>query len=130
MEKTSSFKTVDEYLAAVPEVQRRTLEKIRQAIRAAAPGAEELISYGIPLYKQNGHVAAFGAFKKHCSFFPTSNTMLKKYAAELKPYKVIGSTVQFPVDKPLPASLVKKMVKEKLRENEAQLQLKKTATKK
>jgi uncharacterized protein YdhG (YjbR/CyaY superfamily) len=113
-----SFKTVDEYLKAVPEQQRKTLEKLRQSIKAAAPKAEEVISYGIPMYKQNGFLGGFGAFKSHCSYFPTSGQLIKTMAAELKSYKVSKGTIQFPIDKPLPAALVKKMIRARIRENE------------
>lgn len=119
-----SFKTVDEYLEAVPATQRKTLEKIRRTIKALAPKAEEVISYGVPMYKQNGFIGGFGAFKDHCSYFPASSTLIKTFATELKPYKTSKGTIQFPIDKPLPATLIKKMITARIIENESKRQLK------
>lgn len=128
MEKTPKLpvaKTVDEYLERLPETVRNTLEKVRSAIKKAAPMAEEKISYQIPGFVWNGPVAYFAAFKNHCSFFTTSHAIMKTYSEELKPYTTSGVTIQFPVNKPLPATLVKKMVLAKLVENEARVLKKK-----
>jgi uncharacterized protein YdhG (YjbR/CyaY superfamily) len=112
-------RTVDDYLAALPEEKRATLEKVRKAIRAAAPKATETISYQIPTYKQDGSLVAFAAFKDHCSFFPMSYKVIQEHQDELKAYDVSKGTIRFPVNKPLPAGLVKKMVKARMKENEA-----------
>jgi uncharacterized protein YdhG (YjbR/CyaY superfamily) len=120
-------KSVDEYLAALPEDARATLEKIRKAVKAAAPKAEEVISYQMPMYKQNGMLVGFAAFKDHCSLFPGAKPLVT-YKDELKAYKTSKGTIQFPIGKPLPAALVKKLVKTRLAENEANLK-KKAATK-
>jgi uncharacterized protein YdhG (YjbR/CyaY superfamily) len=104
-------RTVDEYLARVPEPARSTLNKIRAAIRSAAPpGATEIISYGMPAFKHKGVLVWFAAFSNHCSLFPTAS-MIEKFKSELKGYSPSKGTIQFPTDKPLPAALVKKIVK-------------------
>lgn len=123
MQKTAP-KNVDDYLKLFPEQQRNTLEKIRKAIKAAAPKAEESISYGIAAYKLNGPVAFFGGFKDHCSYFPAGYSVIKKFEEELKPYKILKGTIHFPVDKPLPSSLIKKMVQFKIQENEMKMKVK------
>jgi uncharacterized protein YdhG (YjbR/CyaY superfamily) len=104
-------KTVDAYLARVPEPARGTLNKIRAAIRSAAPReATETISYGIPAFKHNGVLVWFAAFSDHCSLFPTA-AVIETFKNELKGFSTSKGTIQFPTDKPLPAALVKKMVK-------------------
>ena len=110
--------TVDDYLAAVPEEARLTLEKIRKTIKAAAPQAAEVISYQIPMYKHHGMLVGFAAFKDHCSLFPGPKAM-EKYKDELKAYKTSKGTIRFPIGKPLPAVLLKKLVKTCIAENEA-----------
>jgi uncharacterized protein YdhG (YjbR/CyaY superfamily) len=109
--------TVDEYLAAVPKEARATLEKIRKAIKAAAPNAVEVISYQMPMYKHHGMLVGFAAFKDHCSFFPGANPVAT-FKDELKAYKTSKGTIRFPIGKPLPAALVKKLVKARVAENE------------
>lgn len=111
--------TIDEYLAGVPEPGRSTLQKIRAAIRSAVPaGATEVISYGIPAYRHNGVIIWFAAFAKHCSLFPTPG-VIKLFEKELKSWTVSKGTIQFPLDKPLAAALVKKMVKARIAQLEA-----------
>lgn len=111
-------KTVDEYLAGVPEPARSTLNRIRTAIRSAVPlEAVETISYGIPALKYKGVLVWFAAFSDHCSLFPGSS-VIKALKNELKDFKISKGTIRFPVDKPLPAALVKKMVKARLAEKE------------
>ena len=111
-------KTVDDYLAALPEEARATLEKIRKTIRAAAPKATEAISYQMPMYKHYGMLVGFAAFKGHCSLFPGSNA-LATFQDELKDYETSKGTIRFPIGKPLPATLVRKIVKTRVAENEA-----------
>lgn len=111
--------TIDAYMQQVPGVQRQTLEKVRKAIKAAAPEATELISYQIPTFKMEYAIVAFAAFKNHCSFFTLSNEVMKKFKDELSPYYSKGITVHFPVDKPLPATLIKKIVQFRLVEDAA-----------
>ena len=111
-------KNVDEYLAGVPEPARSTLNKIRAAIRSAAPPeAIETISYRIPAFKYKGVLVWFAAFSNHCSFFPTAS-VIKAFQTELKGFSTSKGTIHFPVDKPLPATLVKKMVKLRVAHNE------------
>jgi uncharacterized protein YdhG (YjbR/CyaY superfamily) len=109
-------KTVEDYLAAVPEPARSTLQRVRSAIRSALPAeATEVISYGIPAFKYERPLVWFAAFSKHCSLFPGASA-IKKFASELKAYKISKGTIHFPVDKPLPTALVKKMAKVRLAE--------------
>ncbi|WP_042683589.1 iron chaperone [Candidatus Nitrosotenuis chungbukensis] len=115
----TKIKTVDDYLAAVPDDARAALAKIRSAIKAAAPKATETISYRIPMYKDHGSLVGFGAFRDHCSFFVASPSVMRSHSAELKGYKLGKATINFPADKPLPAALVKKLVKARIAENEA-----------
>jgi uncharacterized protein YdhG (YjbR/CyaY superfamily) len=125
--------TVEEYLSQFPKEQKLALEKIRKAIKEAAPKAEEGIGYGMPGYKLNGVLVYFGGFKNHCSFFPASYSVIKNFAEDLKEYKTSKGTIQLPLDEPIPYSLIKKMVQARIKENEIKLKAKtteKTATKK
>lgn len=121
--KTAPVETVDEYLAMLPEEARATLEKIRKSIRAAAPKAAEVISYQMPMYKHHGMVIGFAAFKNHCSIFPGPGA-IERHKSELKGYETSRGTIRFPIGKPLPAALVKAIVRERVAENEAKLQKK------
>ena len=121
---SSPAKDVDEYLAGVPKEARATLEKLRKTIKAAAPMASEVISYQMPMYKHHGMVVGFAAFKDHCSIFPGSAVM-DTYKKELKHYDTSKGTIRFPATKPLPAALVKKLVKARIAENEARANRKK-----
>jgi uncharacterized protein YdhG (YjbR/CyaY superfamily) len=113
-------KTVDEYLAGVPEPARSTLNRIRAVIQSAVPpDATEAISYGIPTFKYKGPLLWFAAFSNHCSLFPGSS-VIKALKNELKDLQISKGTIRFPVDKPLPATLVKKMVKARIAEKEHQ----------
>lgn len=109
---------VDGYLAALPIAQRRALEKLRKIIKAAAPKAQECISWRMPAYKYLGFLVFFAAFKNHCSFFVASTSIMKKLGNELSPYETSGGTIHFTPEKPLPAALVKKIVKTRMKENE------------
>ena len=114
--------TVDEYLAKVPEEARATLEKLRKTISAAAPKAVEVISYQIPTFKLDGRMlVSYAAFKEHCSFFPGA-APIKAHEGELKSYYTSKGTIRFPVDKPLPTGIVKKLVKTRIEENDARAQ--------
>lgn len=109
-------KDVDAWLARLAREPRLALEKLRAQIHAAAPGAEETISYGMPTFKLHGHLVAFGAFKKHLSFFPMSSTLLKTLP-EAAPFTTSTGTMHFQPDKPIPAALVKKIVKARITQN-------------
>lgn len=112
-------KSVDEYLARIPQPARSTLQKVRAAIRSAAPPeATETISYGIPALRCNGVLMWFAAFSKHCSLFPTAS-VIEKFKDELKGYTISKGTIQFPTDKPLPAALIQKMVKARVEQMKA-----------
>jgi uncharacterized protein YdhG (YjbR/CyaY superfamily) len=115
-------KTVDEYLAIVPEPARSTLVKVRATIRAVAPpGATESISYGMPMFKYKGMLVGFAAFSRHCSLFPGAGP-IAALRDELKGFPTSKGTIQFPLDKPLPGALVKKLVKARIAENEGKEQ--------
>ncbi len=115
---TTNAKDVDRYLANIPEPARSTLETLRQTIRDIVPEAEELISYQMPAFKYHGMLVGLAAFKAHCSFFTMNSTLVETMKEELKSYKTSAGTIQFPMDKPLPSSLVKKIVKARMKENE------------
>jgi uncharacterized protein YdhG (YjbR/CyaY superfamily) len=111
-------KTVDEYLAGVPEPARGTLGKIRAAIRSVVPAqATETISYQMPAFKHNGVLVWFAAFSDHCSLFPTAS-VIEAFKNELKGFSTSKGTIHFPTDKPLPTALVKKLVKARVAQNE------------
>ena len=115
----TAAKTVDEYLAGVPEPARSTLNKIRAAIRSAAPPeATEAISYGMPAFKYKGPLIWFAAFSDHCSLFPTAS-VIEAYKKELKGFSTSKGTIHFTTDKPLPAALVKKLVKARVSQKES-----------
>ncbi len=117
----SGSKDVDAYLAKVPKEAREALEKLRKAIRAAVPEATEAISYAIPAFKLHGRpLVWYAAFKNHCSFFPLSSAMREKHGNELERYDTSKGTLRFPANKPLPATLVRKLVKTRLAENAAE----------
>ena len=114
-----SAEGVDAYLANVPEPARATLEKTRATIRSVVPAeATEGISYGMPAFRYKGALVAYAAFKDHCSFFPMQASLLDEMKDELKNYRTSKGTLQFPQDKPLPAALLKKMVKLRVAEND------------
>ncbi len=107
---------VDEYISGFnPDVQK-ILSQIRKTIKAAAPGAEELISYGMPAYKQNGILVYFAAFKNHIGFYATP-TGHAAFVDELSKYKQGKGSVQFPLDKKMPLTLITKIVKFRLKQN-------------
>jgi len=110
-------KSVDGYLAAVPKEQRQALEKLRSQIRAAAPGATEVISYQMPAFKQDGRfLVSYAAFRDHLSVFPASYAVMELFGDELKPFFSGKGTLHFTTEKPIPEALVKKVVKARLRE--------------
>jgi uncharacterized protein YdhG (YjbR/CyaY superfamily) len=112
-------KNVDEYLAGVPEPARSTLNRIRAVIRSAVPPeATEAITYRIPTFKYKGSLLAFAAFSNHCSLFPMSLAVMAAFKNELKDFHTFKGTIHFPMDKPLPAALVKKLVKARIAEKE------------
>jgi len=112
-------KAVAAYLAALPKDSRTALQKLRKDIRAAAPDATELIAWGMPAFKQGRLLVGYAAFKDHCSLFPMSVAVMHRYAVELKKYVMTKGSIHFSVAKPLPATLVRRIVKARIAENEA-----------
>jgi uncharacterized protein YdhG (YjbR/CyaY superfamily) len=105
----------DAYLAAQPEPQRSTLEAVAASLRLLLPGAEECISYGMPAFKVDGTaVAGFAGFKRHCSYFPHSGDTLERIADALTAYDHDKGTLRFPIDRPLPRTLLRKLVAARL----------------
>jgi uncharacterized protein YdhG (YjbR/CyaY superfamily) len=111
-------KTIDGYLAAVPPEQRAALERLRKAILTAAPGAEECISYQMPAFRVDGRVVVwFAAASKHCSFFPGG--IVQAFKDELGDWEISKGTIRFQPDHPLPAALIRKLVKARLAQRSA-----------
>lgn len=127
--ETSPARTVDDYLKPLPPEVRKSLQTLREQIKSAAPEAEELISYQIPTYKQNGPLVHFAAFPNHCSLVAVNKDLVKKYSTEWKSHKVSGTTIQFTADHPIDPSLVKKIVKERIAQNAERVQAKELASK-
>jgi len=118
MKSGAAAKTVDEYLEGTPEPARSTLKHIRAVIKSVVPKeTTEVISYRIPMFKYNGMLVGYAAFAKHCSLFPTGSGVIERFAKELRPYRTSRGTIQFPSDKPLPDALLKKIVKQRVKEN-------------
>ena len=116
--QTHKPKNVAAYLAAVPEPARATLLKMHSVIRSIVPAeTTEKISYGMPTFHYKGALVGFAAFSKHCSFFPYSAALIREFAAELQNYETAKGTIRFPLDKPLPATLVKKILKVRIAQN-------------
>jgi uncharacterized protein YdhG (YjbR/CyaY superfamily) len=109
---------VDLYLAKLPEDIQTLLNNLRRVIKSAAPKAEEIISYKIPTYKYYGPLVHFMAGKSHCSFITVSKNIPELFKSELKPFKVSGTTIHFTADNPIPSSLIRKIVKTRIMENE------------
>src|SRR5829696_5703054 len=111
-------RTIDEYLSGVTDVHRAALEKVRATIRAAAPKAEEYITYGLPAFRLDGRpLVAFGSSKTHCAFYPMSATTVSAHAADLAKWETSKGTIRFQPDRPLPATLIRKLVKARIAEN-------------
>ena len=111
-----SSKEVTAHLAKVPQPQKATLESLRKTILEIIPEAEEVISYGFPGYRLDGKIiCGFDAFKNHCSFFPHSSLVIPELEKELVNYKTSKGALQFAIDKPLPKSLVKKLIATRIR---------------
>jgi uncharacterized protein YdhG (YjbR/CyaY superfamily) len=117
-------KTVDEYLKRLAPDQRKALQDVRQVILTTVPDAEEVISYQMPGYRYKGQLVFFAAFTNHCSLFGTSKQLLKTFEKELAPFHTSGTTIHFTPDKPLPGSLVKKIVTLRKKQNEERFELK------
>lgn len=117
MKRGTAPKTVDEYLAGIPEPAQSTLKHIRKVIQSVVPKeTTEVISYGMPMFKYRGMLVGYAAFKNHCSFFPTGSGV-ERFQKELKGYSTDKGTIRFPADQPLPDALIKKIVKARIAEN-------------
>jgi uncharacterized protein YdhG (YjbR/CyaY superfamily) len=109
-------KDVGSYIASAPKAAREKLTELRAIIKASAPEAEEVISYHMPYYKYHGHLVGFAAYKSHVTLFGAFPKELKE---DLMPYKTGRGSVQFPLEKPLPAELIREIVKAHVKMNEA-----------
>jgi uncharacterized protein YdhG (YjbR/CyaY superfamily) len=116
MAPKKAFETIDEYIATFPPNVQTILQQLRQVIKDAAPGAEEAISYRMPAFKLNGVLVWFAAFKSHIGFFPKTS-VIEAFKGELSGYELSKGTIRFPLDKPIPFDLVKRMVEFRVREN-------------
>jgi uncharacterized protein YdhG (YjbR/CyaY superfamily) len=112
----SAPKTIDEYIAGFPKDVQVILEKVRETIRKAAPGAEETINYQIPTFTLKGNLVHFAAFKKHIGFYPTP-TGVEKFKEELSVYEGAKGSVKFPLDEPIPYDLITRIVEFRVKEN-------------
>ncbi|TMC52471.1 MAG: hypothetical protein E6J26_09185 [Chloroflexi bacterium] len=108
--------TIDEYIAGFPPDVQAILQRIRQTIQKAAPGAQETIKYQMPTFMLNGNLVYFAAFKNHIGFYPVP-TGIEKFKRELAPYKQSKGSVQFPLDRPIPYGLIRRIVKFRVKEN-------------
>ena len=128
MPKMRSYSTVDEYIALAEPKVKKALKDIRKTIKTTAPKAEEVISYQIPGYKYHGMLVFFAAWKDHISLYPApwSADSLKK---EMSAYEGSKGTIKFPIGEPMPLALIKKMVKYRVKENEARAALKRSIKK-
>jgi uncharacterized protein YdhG (YjbR/CyaY superfamily) len=114
--EATKFKTVEEYLSAFPATTKSILRKMRSTIKEVVPKADEVISYNMPAFKQNGILVWYAAYRQHIGFYPTP-AAIKTFAQELRQYKTSKGAIQFPIDKPLPTSLVKKIVRFRVKQN-------------
>ena len=122
---TPPIKDFDGYLADVAEPAKTSLIQLWHTIKQVAPNAEEVISYQIPTFKHQGALVGFGVAKNHCSFYTMSPPLMAFMAEELKGYNTSTGTIRFPFNEPLPVTLVKKIVKARIKENEAAAKKKK-----
>lgn len=121
--KNIKIETIDDYIAAQPLEKRASLEKLRIIIQKAAPKATEVISYGMPAFKQEGILVYFAAFRNHYGFFPTASPIIV-FKKELLPYKTSKGAIQFPVEKPLPVKLIQAIVKYRITQNKEKAAIK------
>jgi uncharacterized protein YdhG (YjbR/CyaY superfamily) len=113
---SKNYTSVDEYIKTFPKEVQDILENIRHTIRMAAPEAEEAISYQIPTFKLNGNLVYFAGWKNHVAFYPSSSA-IKMFSEELSSYETSKGTIKFPLDKPIPFSLITKITKFRVKEN-------------
>lgn len=123
------LKTIDEYISMFPDDVQKILKQVRQTIREAAPQAQETINYQMPTFTLNGNLVHFAAFKNHIGFYPTP-TGIEAFKDELSVYKGAKGSVQFPLDQPMPLSLIRRIVEYRVKENSERKPRQKTSTKK
>jgi uncharacterized protein YdhG (YjbR/CyaY superfamily) len=111
------YKNIDDYISGFPEDIQKILQQIRQAIKQAAPKAEEAISYGMPAFKQHGVLVYFAAFKDHIGFFPTASGVAN-FKKDLAGYDTSKGTIRFPLDAPIPYALIEKITRFRVAENQ------------
>jgi uncharacterized protein YdhG (YjbR/CyaY superfamily) len=114
--KSDKMEKIDQYISGFPEEIQEILQRMREAIRQAAPEAEETISYGIPTFKLNGNLVHFAGYQNHIGFYPGTSG-IQAFAKEFKGLKQAKGSVQFPLDKPIPYALIKRVVKFRVKEN-------------
>lgn len=124
MTDSGSLKNIDEYIAGFPRDVQEILEQIRSTIKKVAPDAEEVIKYRIPTFVLSGNLVHFAAFKNHIGFYPTPSG-IEVFKDELSRYEGAKGSVQFPIDKPMPLSLIEKIVKFRVKEAQAKSKAKK-----
>jgi uncharacterized protein YdhG (YjbR/CyaY superfamily) len=127
----TDFKSVDEYIASQPEAVRDILGRVRSAIREAVPGAEETISYKMPMYNlQGGPVLYFAGWKKHYSLYPATERVAAAFSEELASYEVNKGTIRFPLAEPVPVKLIGRIAKFRAKEVAGREEAKAAALKK
>jgi len=109
-------RSIDEYIASFPKNVQYILEELRRVIKESAPEAQETISYGIPTFKLNGNLVHFAAYKSHIGFYPTPSA-IEAFKEDLSPYEMSKGAIRFPLDKPVPFPLVKKIVYFRVKQN-------------
>lgn len=114
--KTDNPKTIDDFIGQFPKETQVLLQKVRETIKAVVPEATEAISYGIPTFKFHGNLVHFAGYAHHIGFYPGASSILV-FAEELSEYKTSKGTVQFPLDKPIPFDLIRKITEFRLDEN-------------
>lgn len=117
MQTTEGSKAVDDYLAKLPPETQAILEEMRATVKKAAPEAKEKIGYGIPTFTHHGNLVHYAAFKNHIGFYPTPGA-ITAFKKELSSYEQAKGSIRFPLDKPLPLSLITKIIKFRVKENE------------
>jgi len=111
------FRTIDEYIVTFPRNVQVILKELRRTIRDSAPEAEEAITYGMPAFKLNGNLVFFAAFKNHIGFYPTPSA-IEAFKEELSDYEVSKGTIRFPMNRPVPLDLVRRIVAYRVKENQ------------
>lgn len=114
---TGGFRSIDEYIATFPEDRQALLEAVRATIKAAAPGAEERISYQMPAFVLNGNLVYFAAWKNHIGFYPASGGVSEAFKDELSAYESAKGSIRFPTSRPLPVELISRIVQFRVAEN-------------